>query len=691
LISVISIPMGYLMNVCYNLIHSYWFSILLFTIITRVIILPITIWVHKNGIKMVKMQPEINFMKARYAGDSEIIAEKQMELYKKEKYRPMVSIIPLFIQIILLMGVVDVIYKPLQHILNMDPAVISAFIDTTVNLTGINPETGSIQLAVLEALGHSEYIVEFEGLQTHFQNISIQEMIHSVQSLDTTLLGFNLANTPVDTGGKYYFVPFIAGLSALLLCVVQNKIQVLQSEQGKASKWGMTAFSVGLSLYLGAFVPAGVGFYWVCGNLIAVVQLVILNIVISPKKYIDYEALEESKKALAEIKAEEKDIKNNPYKAREKADYKRFFKDDNKLLVFYSEKSGFYKYFENIIDYIIENTKIPIHYITSDPEDAIFKKNEPQIIPYYIGEKRLIPLMMKMDADMVVMTMPDLENYHIKRSLVRKDVEYVYIPHSVNSANLSLRTGALDHFDTFLSPCSHSLNEVRAIEELRGTKRKNLVECGSIVLDNMIDAYNKMDKVENEIKTILIAPSWQEANILDLCIEDLLDNLVGKGYKLIVRPHPQYLRHKEDKINHLIEKYKKYTDVMIEKDFSSNVTVYTADLIISDWSGIAYEFSFSTKKPTLFVDTPMKIMNPDYKKIDIIPFDIEARNLIGRSISPECLENVGDYVADLLENQERYIEQIEKIRNERLYNIGYSGKAGGEYIIESLKKKQSVK
>jgi len=75
----------------------------------------------------------------------------------------------------------------------------------------------------------------------------------------------------------------------------------------------------------------------------------------------------------------------------------------------------------------------------------------------------------------------------------------------------------------------------------------------------------------------------------------------------------------------------------------------------------------------------------------IIPFDIEARNLIGRSISPECLENVGDYVADLLENQERYIEQIEKIRNERLYNIGYSGKAGGEYIIESLKKKQSVK
>ena len=55
-------------------------------------------------------------------------------------------------------------------------------------------------------------------------------------------------------------------------------------------------------------------------------------------------------------------------------------------------------------------------------------------MPLYIGEKKLITLMMKLDADVVVMTMPDLENYHIKRSYIRKDIEYIYIPHGMDQS-----------------------------------------------------------------------------------------------------------------------------------------------------------------------------------------------------------------------------------------------------------------
>ena len=134
------------------------------------------------------------------------------------------------------------------------------------------------------------------------------------------------------------------------------------------------------------------------------------------------------------------------------ADYKRFFSVANKHIVFYSENNGFYKYFEKVIDYLLAHSNLTIHYITSDPDDSIFEKAEKdsRIRGYYIGQKRLITLMMKMDADMVVMTMPDLENYHIKRSYVRKDAEYVYMFHYPLSTHMVLHTGALDHYDTIL-------------------------------------------------------------------------------------------------------------------------------------------------------------------------------------------------------------------------------------------------
>lgn len=101
------------------------------------------------------------------------------------------------------------------------------------------------------------------------------------------------------------------------------------------------------------------------------------------QKYIDYEALEESKKALAESKVLEKKLKpTKEQKAQSKADYKRFLDESNrKQLVYYSEKSGFYKYFEDQIAYILEHSDITIHYLTSDPRDKIFERGDPRLCP----------------------------------------------------------------------------------------------------------------------------------------------------------------------------------------------------------------------------------------------------------------------------------------------------------------------
>lgn len=606
-----------LINFCYGFSHNYWLAILIFTFLTKVILLPLSMWVQKNSIKTVRMSPEMNHIKAVYYGNQEAISEEQYKLFKREKYSPFADLIPLFVQLALLMGVVEAVKR-----------------------------------------------------------------------------GTDLTDIPVKTGGVTLIIPLVAALSAFFMCWVQNKINVLQSEQGKANKYGTMAFSVGLSLYLGFFVSIGVGFYWSCSNIFSIVQLVLLNIWMNPKDYIDYKALEKSKEELQQAKefmsSKQKEDKTNPYRAKGKEDYKKFLKIQGKKIVFYSEKNGFYKYYKNIIEEIIRRTNIVVHYITSDPEDEVFGMESEQFKPYYINENRLIVLMMKMQTDIMVMTTPDLENFQLKRSYIQKDIEYIYVPHDVNSSNLTFHKNALDHFDTIFTSGPKNKAEIAEREHKFKLPAKNLIEWGSSVIDNMTVSYEQMIKEKNikdaslAEKTILIAPSWQENNILDSCIEQMLDRLVQTKHHIIVRPHPQYVRHFEARIDMLAAKYREY-DVTFQKDFSSNKTVYTADLLVTDWSSISLEYAFSTLKPVLFIDTPMKIVNPDYKELETVPIDIELRDKVGISVAPDNIESEIVPVVDRLLNDVQFSrDSMQALKKQYIYNVGTSGKVGAKYIIERL-------
>lgn len=630
-------PLEWIMNTCYALCHNYGLAIILFTLISKIVLMPVSVWVQKNSIKMVKMQPEINFLKAKYFGDKDRIAEEQSELFKREKYNPMASVIPLLIQIVLLMGVIEVIKAGMNN-----PAI------------------------------------------------------------DMDFFGIDLSRVPSAEGLSLIWSPLLAGFSAWILCVAQNASNVLQAEQSKANKYGTMLLSVGLSLYLGWFVAIGVALYWVASNVFAILQLYLLNWLINPKKYVDYELLEKSKKeleALGNIGGQKRRKWNDPDSKRERDDYKKFFSVVNKHLVFYSEGSGFYKYFQGIIEYLLRNTNLVIHYVTSDPNDAIFdlSKEQPNIRPYYIGEKKLITLMMKMDADVVVMTMPDLENYHIKRSYLRKDIEYIYIPHGMDSLNLTMRTGSMDHFDTVFCTGKHQKEEIEKTEAAYGLPSKNKVEWGYTLLDKMREDYGKLQATHIYSadapaaavtkKTVLIAPSWQKDNIVDSCLEQLLDKLRGKEYKVIVRPHPQHVRHQPEKMKQLKERYASDGNIEIQTDFSSNSTVFEADMMITDWSGIAYEYAYTTCKPVLFVDTPMKVMNPEYQKIDTEPINVWMREEIGAVLKLSEVEQVDAYISRLLADSATYHDRISAFVNEYVYNLGSSGEVGAKYIISVIQNK----
>lgn len=619
--------MAWIMKQCYTLCGNYGVAVILFTFITKIILLPVSVWVQKNSIKMVKIQPDINFLKVRHFGDADAIAEGQNKLFRQAGYHPLASIVPTVIQLVLLMAVIAAIKAGMAD-----------------------------------------------------------------SSIDMRFLGVDLSLIPVQGRGWLILSPIAAGASAWLMCAAQNQSNVLQAEQDNWNKYGMLILSVGLSLYLGWFVSVGVALYWVASNLFSIAQLYLLNMAIDPKKYVDYARLEESKKQLSELQqlgGKRHGREARELARRERADYKRFFSVLNKHLVFYSESSGFYKYYKGIIEYILKNTNIAVHYITSDPNDQVFaiSQSQPRLKPYYIAEKRLITLMMKLDCDVMVMTMPDIENFHIKRSYVRKDIEYVYVPHCIDSINMTMRTGAVDHYDSVLCVGKHQKEEITNTEAVYGLPHKTLVDWGYTLLDEMRAQYAASAHEDKPGKKILIAPSWQKDNIVDSCLEEILDTLKGRGYQITVRPHPQEVRLKQAYMEQLEAKYAADRDVEIQTDFSSNSTVFESDLLITDWSGITYEYAFTTLRPVLFIDTPMKIMNPEYEKINTPPINIWMREVIGAVVKPDELEKLPEAVERLLSGRDEYRERIDRFVHEYVYNLGNSGEVGAKYIINEIQKK----
>lgn len=263
--TIIGTPLGYLMYFCYSLFRNYGAAVILFTLLTKVVMFPISLLVQKNSIKMVKMKPQLDMLRYQYVDDNDAFLDAQTALYKKERYNPMAGVVPLLLQIPIIFGLLDVVYKPLKHLLHLAPSLQSAFVERTAELLGLTvDELGSTaQLAVVERV---------KAVPDSFADLpGAAEAVTRIQELNMTLLGVNLAETPnVHTLDALFLIPVLAGLSALLMCWVQNKVNVLQIEQNKLSQWGMTAFMIAFSSFFAFIVPAGVGLYWTFGNLFSI-------------------------------------------------------------------------------------------------------------------------------------------------------------------------------------------------------------------------------------------------------------------------------------------------------------------------------------------------------------------------------------------------------------------------------------
>ncbi|MDO4565803.1 MAG: membrane protein insertase YidC [Oscillospiraceae bacterium] len=689
MINIIAAPLGWLMRWLFELTGNYGLTIILFAAATKLIMLPLSIWVQKNSIKMVRLQPQVNEIAARYAGDKDKAAQEQLELYKKEKYRPLLGVVPMLIQIPIIVGLINVVYNPLKFLLRLSADTIDALSAAAASALGVETLGAAGQLITARMAQDSAYASAFSAVS----GSGAREALAKINALDFRLFGLDLSQTPsLSEASWLLIVPALAALSSLLLSELQNRFNVLQKEQKRKSQTGMTLFLTLFSLAFAFLVPAAIGVYWAVGNLAAILIMFFVNALIPPKKYIDYEVLEASKKTLESAqRAQKQSGPTREQKKRAKADYKRFFSPDNegKELVFYSVKNGFYRYYKDLIERILAESDIVIHYVTSDANDEVFSLASERFIPYYIEGNNLIYFFMKLDTELMVMTMPEIEKYYYKRSLVRKDIDYVYTFHAMVSTHMIYRTGAFDHYDTILCVGPHHTAEIRETERVYGLPEKRLVEFGYPLLDDLRESYELLEKKDSRFQ-VLIAPSHHDGNILDSCIDGVLNAVMGRGWRIIVRPHPQYMRHNSGRLAELAQRYSDCSDVEFETDFSTNDSLYTSDLMITDWSGISMEYSFTTLRPCLFINTPMKVLNPEYEKINLEPIQIKIRDKIGVSLNTDETQRLTDVINDIKNGRILTKDDIDKIVKDTVYNVGSKGAAGSDYIIGEINRRRSA-
>ena len=369
---------------------------------------------------------------------------------------------------------------------------------------------------------------------------------------------------------------------------------------------------------------------------------------------------------------------------KEIADFHRFFwrtPKAEKAIVFYAEHGGYYPYFEGLIEKLISEYNRTLCYVTSDPDDPILQETQSIIRTFYLN-KLLALFMAHVNCRVFIMTLTDLNQFYLKRSL--NPVHYVYVFHALVSTHMIYRYGSFDYYDSILCCGPHQAEEIRRHEELYGLPAKTLKEAGYYRLERIYQAYleyssEKPSAVTKE--TVLIAPSWGVANILESCGERLVELLLKAGYEVIVRPHPETIRRSPDLIAVFASKFGNDPSFTLETSVASDGSLLQADVLISDYSGIALEYAFGTERPVLFLDVPIKIRNQRYIELGIEPLELSLRSEIGVVVSPKKLESVPQMISDLILNRVAYKRKMAELRNAYVYDFGRSSEIGAEHIV----------
>jgi len=308
---------------------------------------------------------------------------------------------------------------------------------------------------------------------------------------------------------------------------------------------------------------------------------------------------------------------------------------ESRRITFYSESANYYPHLELLLKTVLEQTNINGGLLSSSRNDPILAVSHPRLNSFFIGSGYVRNYIFEnINTQLLILTMPDLNNFQLKRS--RFNVHYAYTQHSLVSSHMIYRYSAFDHYDTILCAGPHHIAEIEATFRHYNLRNKNLVKFGYPRLDRLIK-YGEQ-KVKKSIAfdnnkeqlLILIAPSWGPEGIIEsgLCFK-LIKKLLELRHMVIVRPHPQTIKFNNEKIIEIRNTFSLDDRVILEVDVQGYDSLWSSDIMISDWSGVALEYALGFKKPVIFCNVPKKINNPRYLDINLVPLEVSIRNEIG--------------------------------------------------------------
>ena len=377
---------------------------------------------------------------------------------------------------------------------------------------------------------------------------------------------------------------------------------------------------------------------------------------------------------------------SNLFLSNEWKELKKFEKLSNfeRSIVFYAENKASMNHFKLLISELTEKMNLEICYVTSVKNDPILISKNKKIKSFYIGDGiARTKFFLNLTAKILIMDMPDLDIFHIKRSKVYP-VHYIYLFHSMFSIHSYLREHAIDNYDTIFCVGKHHENEIKETEKFYKLKEKILVPYGYGRLDTLLKEKEVFQKTETTSKLILITPSYGSKNLLEECGIELIALLLKFNFRVMLRPHFKIIQDSADLLNLIEDKFGKNPNFILEKGVIPTNLFHNSISMISDWSGISFEYAFTFERPVIFIDVPKKVLNSNSDNISTEPIEISLRNQIGHIVSPNNLESILDILNTTQEN-DLNSKKIQEIRSQTVFNIGESAKIGANYIVKLLK------
>ena len=338
-----------------------------------------------------------------------------------------------------------------------------------------------------------------------------------------------------------------------------------------------------------------------------------------------------------------------------------------------------------------EKKQITIHYLTSVKDDPAFAKNYTYVLPEYIGEgNTAITKLNMLIADVCLMTTPGLNVYQLKRSKGVK--HYAHVLHAASDATM-YRMFGIDYFDSILLSGDYQKKDLLKLEQIRGTQKKELVTVGCPYLDSLHQKFESAKQTNSTTKsnnfTVLVSPSWGENALLAKYGTKLLDPLVQAGFTVIIRPHPQSKKSEASMLEKL-QKYYKNTE-NLEWDFERDNTISMAksDTMISDFSGIIFDYIFLRDRPFLYVNSDINLDCYDAGDLLELEPPIQAWQFavlpkIGKELQEKDFSKIGGIIKEMSDSS-AFANARKEAKNTAWMHQGQSGQNIANYMIQKQK------